>query len=394
MAEQENPYQVSRASIETYGSVQEGIEFSFGRMLKLGFKGFFSNFFMSAASGLIQYIMASCASALAICGGFIILPHLFAGMVSYGSSAVRGKAKLEDLFKPFNQFGGVFLAGLLYFLFFIAGAIVLAVAYFIAAAVTAVSIQTAIESGNLGSLESQFTEDLIVSLIIFVSFGLIFLTVHYIMARLDLVYPLVYELRIGPWDAFVQSWRLTRGHGMGLFFGKLFIITVPILLVAAPFIAVMLFVLLSGSLDDPDTFGAGSDASAGAGLLVILAYLLMILLTPLAYGLIMTLQGAIANLFLTESVKQQLVPGYEEDKPKFVSTPPQAAVPGASTPSMGTSGSSTISPEATPFAGETEVRDEPAENQPGVPENQDGSSQSDRFPRSDAKKDDPFNPYN
>ena len=151
MAESENPYQVSRASIETYGSVQDGIEFTLGKMLSVGFKGFFSSFLISVASGLIHYIVFSCAYLLSICGGFVVWPHLMAGMVSYGSGAARGEARLEDLFKPFNNFGGVFLAGLLYFLFILAGFIVTIIAYTVSAAIFAVSLQAIIESGNLGT---------------------------------------------------------------------------------------------------------------------------------------------------------------------------------------------------------------------------------------------------
>ncbi|MBI38119.1 MAG: hypothetical protein CMF59_00850 [Leptospiraceae bacterium] len=393
MAESENPYQVSRASIETYGSVQDGIEFTLGKMLSIGFKGFFSSFLVSIASGLIHYIVRSCASLLSICGGFVVWPHLIAGMVSYGSGAARGEARLEDLFKPFNNFGGVFLAGLLYFLFILAGFIVTIIAYTVSAAIFAVSLQAIIESGNLGTdLGAGFTEDTLGAISVLVVFTLIGLTAHYFMARLDLVYPLVYDLRIGPWDAFVQSWRLTRGHGFSLFMAKLIIALVPLLLIGIPYFALVFGSLFLGA--GIDVMGFGADEAFGA--MFFLFILLTIVLVPVSYGLMMVLEGAIANLFLTPAVKEQLMPGYEERQPRFVSSPATAGGTTASTDFVSSTGLSGESPDSPSQQSETGSDSPGRPEQPDQRPGQSGPpSGEERFPRPDqGKKDDPFNPYN
>ena len=398
MAEHENPYQVSRASIETYGSVQEGIEFSLGKMLSVGIRGFFSSFLVSIASGLIHYIVFSCAYILGICGGFVVWPHLIAGMVSYGSGAARGQARIEDLFKPFNNFGGVFLAGLLYFLFLLAGLIVTIIAYTVSAAVFAASLKAVIETGNLGTdLGAGLSEDVLGSIVIFAVFTLIGLTAHYFMARLDLVYPLVYELRVGPWDAFVQSWRLTRGHGFSLFFAKMIIALVPAILVGVPYFALLFGTFFLGT--GPDPLDSGFENAFGAVFFIII--LMVIVLIPVSYGLMMVLQGAIANLFLTPAVKEQLMPGYA-DEPRFVSSPISDTATGADSgapESLGSSSSSSISTGESSDRGSSSP-DKPDGSSGGGAPDAPGSGDfnsggGERFPRpNEGKKDDPFNPYN
>ncbi|MCB1137631.1 MAG: hypothetical protein KDK23_02705, partial [Leptospiraceae bacterium] len=178
MAESQNPYQVSRASIETYKSVEEGIEFSFGRMLREGLGTFFATFPITFATGLIQSLIYMAGSGLLICGGFVILPHLFAGSVSYGSSAVNRNPKVEELFRPFNNFGPIFIAGLLYSLFFVAIFVVLFLIAALFGGVAAVVAGIASDASNAGE---SGAEDALIGMGMLGGFAFIYLFFFYFL---------------------------------------------------------------------------------------------------------------------------------------------------------------------------------------------------------------------
>ncbi|MEQ8353018.1 MAG: DUF975 family protein [Leptospiraceae bacterium] len=390
MAEQENPYQVSRASIETYGSMQEGVEFSVGRMLKLAFQGLTSNLGLTLVSSIVYAIVYFGAQMFWFCGGIIVTPHLVAGSISYGTGAVKGEPRLEDLFKPFNNFGGVFLAGLLYFLFLLVGYIAFFILYIMTAAIFAVSVESIISAGNMGSdVTEGLGEDGIMGLSMISIFGVLGLTINYFLARLDLVFPLVYDLRLGAWDAFVQSWRLTKGYGFKLFMGKLFVYFLPGFVIILP-ILLGLFVSLGFGALAPQNIGALNLVEGLFPLLIIVA----ILLSVVGIALKMTLEGAIAHLFLTPAVKEQLVPGYSENKPQFVSAPPVASRDiGSDGSAASLQESSSQQNPASDSASGTSTMDSgrDANNESGSAGSDSGE---DRFPRPEDRKNDPFNPYN
>ncbi|MCB1168746.1 MAG: hypothetical protein KDK25_00345 [Leptospiraceae bacterium] len=396
MAESQNPYQVSRASIETYKSVEEGIQYSFGRALREGLGAFFSTFPITFATGLIQSLIYMAGSGLLICGGFVILPHLFAGSVSYGSSAVNRQPKVEELFRPFNNFGPIFIAGLLYSLFFVAIFVVLFLVAALFGGLAAVVAGIASEASNAGD---SGAEEALIGLGMLGAFGFIYLFLFYFLGRLDLTYPLIYELDISPWDAFVQSWRLTRGYGMSMFFTKLVVYLLPAIFALPLFGIFFSYFFLGAGFDaDPDTMDA-------APLFIGVFYVLMFLVIyPLAMGLRMTMEGAIANLFLTESVKQQLSPGYEErKKPQYVAAPPAAgsdvSAPASANPSAQVQDTSSPIPgSGSPsFPGSpTETSERGGDSAGDSRFGPSSGSSSDRFPREQGKDEgrkDPFNPY-
>ncbi|MCB1164989.1 MAG: glycerophosphoryl diester phosphodiesterase membrane domain-containing protein [Leptospiraceae bacterium] len=392
MAEHQNPYQVSRATLDT-SLIQEGVEFSLGKAISTGFRAFFGSFFVSSISAFVWYIMVTCAYLL-FCLAFPIFPHLFAGMMSYGSSAVKGKGRLEDLFRPFNEFGGVFVAGLLYSLFFVAAGLILMTIYGIASAVMAVSLGAAVESINAGKdLFAGMSEDDIFLFVFFGAFAVFGLGANYLLGRLQLVYPLIYELGLGAWESFGASWRITRGKGISLFFTRLLMYLIPGLVVMIPYMGGLFLFVGMGAILDP-----GGAAEAAVAPMILIYLLIMFIAMPVAYGLQFCFEGAVIELFLTESVKQQISPNYEERNKRgtYVSpgTTPQgpsdAFGPATGSPSTDSPAPGGDQPSTASDSGDTSA---PSDPDRFGPPSQPSSDDSGRFPRSGENKD-PYNPYN
>jgi len=167
------------------------------------------------AAGITLMTVLLFAGGLNSCIGVFVLPHLMAGWAAAAFGLAGSTPSFESLFKAFQSFGRVFVAGLIYFSLVLLAAVV-AAAFVLLVFFLIGFWSTALNQPSLMKMiDDAPSEELGLGIVI--GFQVLWiLMLGYPLARSQLVFILVVHRGMEAPDAFRESWRLTSSFGLRL----------------------------------------------------------------------------------------------------------------------------------------------------------------------------------
>ncbi|HMU82177.1 MAG TPA: hypothetical protein PKE49_01945 [Leptospiraceae bacterium] len=205
----ENPYTPSFSEVEP--SMPD--QFDASRAMRDGWEAFKKH--LGPAMGIALVWLIAYVFAANSCFGLFALPHIFAGYSIAALALVRNRPKFELLFSAFETFGPVLVAGLYFALVYLVFIAAIMIFFFVAAFLVgfwgaALQVKDVDQLFKAEGANSPFVWFLI-------ALGLLaFFLQFYVMARLQLVFPLVLEKKMEATAAFRLSWKLTAPASMRL----------------------------------------------------------------------------------------------------------------------------------------------------------------------------------
>lgn len=167
------------------------------------------------AAGITLMAVLLFAGGFNSCIGIFVLPHLMAGWAVAAFGLAGSTPRFDTLFKAFQSFARVFVAGLIYTALVLLAAAVAALFVFLVFFLigfwsTALNQPTLMEM-----IDSAKSEEL--GLIVVLGFQVIWiLMLGYPLARSQLVFVLVVHRGMEAPEAFRESWKLTSRFGLRL----------------------------------------------------------------------------------------------------------------------------------------------------------------------------------
>ena len=204
-----NPYSPSY----TQGFEPEIVHFDGRKALSDGWEIFKRH--LGVAMGIAMVWLVGYVFAANSCLGLVVLPHLFAGYSMAALALARNRPKFDLIFSAFDTFGPVLTAGLIFAVVYTAFVAAILIVFFVAAFLVGFW-GAALQVKNLDEvLHGDHSDTLFLAAFLAIS-AVAFLIQFYVMARLQLVFPLILEKKMEAMEAFRTSWRMTAGAAVSL----------------------------------------------------------------------------------------------------------------------------------------------------------------------------------
>lgn len=206
----DNAYRAPEASLHGERSVRDRFgSFQMEKALSAGWSCYTEAIGLGVAFFLVWLILIMVAIVSLV--GWIVLPHLSAGILMFGLSVARRQATFSSMFVAFNAFGRVFLAALILFLI---GFVIVFVLYIPAI------LDVAAKAGGVDAIlrgDEHVLKQLSNPLLWnspYLSLTYLGTPVQlYLNGRFLIVFPLIIERDYGALEALKTSWRATAsGH--------------------------------------------------------------------------------------------------------------------------------------------------------------------------------------